>query len=93
METSGMHGSTSGTQYADQAASTLNRASERVHETVDRVTNAATSSLQQLGINSDEWLAMKDRAMESTRGYVRENPLMALGIALAVGILLARITR
>ncbi|HWI15945.1 MAG TPA: hypothetical protein VNT02_16885 [Burkholderiales bacterium] len=93
METSGMQGSTSGTQYADQAASTLNRASERVHETVDRVTNAATSSLQQLGINSEEWLAMKDRAMESTRGYVRENPLMALGIALAVGILLARITR
>lgn len=93
METSGMQGSTSGTQYADQAASTLNRASERVHETVDRVTNAATSSLQQLGVNSEEWLAMKDRAMETTRGYVRENPLLALGIALAVGILLARITR
>lgn len=93
METSGMQGSQSGTQYADQAASTLNRASERVHQTVDRVTSAATSSLQQLGVNSEEWLAMKDRAMESTRGYVRENPMMALGIALAVGILLARITR
>lgn len=93
METTGMQGSQSGTQYADQAASTLNRASERVHETVDRVTDAATSSLQQLGIDSEEWLAMKDRAVETTRGYVRENPLMALGIALAVGILLARITR
>ncbi len=93
METTGMQGSQSGMQYADQAASTLNRASERVHETVDRVTDAATSSLQQLGIDSEEWLAMKDRAVETTRGYVRENPLMALGIALAVGILLARITR
>jgi ElaB/YqjD/DUF883 family membrane-anchored ribosome-binding protein len=92
METSGMQGSSSGGQYADQATSTLNRASERVHETVDRVTNAATSSLQQLGMNTDEWLEMKDRAVETTRGYVRENPLMALGIALAVGILLARIT-
>ncbi len=93
MESSGMQGSPSGTQFADQATSTLNRASERVHDTVDRVTSAASSSLEQLGINSEEWLAMKDRAVESTRGYVRENPLMALGIALAVGILLARITR
>ncbi|MGE5523894.1 MAG: glycine zipper domain-containing protein [Rhodospirillaceae bacterium] len=93
METGGMQGSTSGTQYAGEAASTVNRATERVHETVDRVADAATSSLQQLGINSEEWLAMKDRAVETTRGYVRENPLMALGIALAVGILLARITR
>jgi ElaB/YqjD/DUF883 family membrane-anchored ribosome-binding protein len=93
METGGMQGSTSGTQYADQAASTINRATERVHDTVDRVADAATSSLQQLAVNSEEWLAMKDRAMETTRGYVRENPLMALGIALAVDILLARITR
>jgi ElaB/YqjD/DUF883 family membrane-anchored ribosome-binding protein len=93
METSGMQGSSSGTQYADQAASTLNRASDRLHETVDRVADAASSSLQQLGVNSEELLAMKDRAVETTRGYVRANPMMALGIALAVGILLARITR
>jgi ElaB/YqjD/DUF883 family membrane-anchored ribosome-binding protein len=93
MESSGMQGSQPGSQYADQATSTMNRASERVHEAVDRATTAASSSLEQLGIHTDEWLAMKDRAMENTRGYVRENPLMALGIALAVGILLARITR
>jgi ElaB/YqjD/DUF883 family membrane-anchored ribosome-binding protein len=93
METSGMQGSSSGTQYADQAQSTLNRAADRLHETVDRVSDAASSSLQQLGVNSEELLAMKDRAVETTRGYVRENPMMALGIALAVGILLARITR
>lgn len=93
MESSGMQGSTSGSPYASEATSTVNRASEKLHETVDRATGAASSSLQQLGIDTDEWLAMKDKAMESTRVYVRENPLMALGIALAVGILLARITR
>jgi ElaB/YqjD/DUF883 family membrane-anchored ribosome-binding protein len=93
MESSGMQGSTSGTQYADQAASTVERASDTAHEAVDRVTGKVTSSLQQLGASSEEWLAMKDRAVEQTRVYVRENPMMALGIALAVGILLARITR
>jgi len=85
MESTGMQGS--------QAASSVDRVSERAHETVDRVANAASSTLEQWGAKSDELLAMKDRAMEQTRGYVRENPLMALGIALAVGILLARITR
>ena len=31
--------------------------------------------------------------MSTTRGYVREHPLAALGIALAAGYLLSRITR
>lgn len=93
METSGMQGSQTGSQYADEAGSMMHRASERVHETVDRATSAASSSLQQLGAKSEEWMEMGDRAMESTRTYVRENPLVALGVALAVGILLARITR
>lgn len=93
MESTGMQGSQAGTQYADQAASSVNRASDRAHETVDRMANAASSALEQWGAKGDELLAIKDRAIEQTRGYVKQNPLMALGIALALGILVARITR
>lgn len=91
--TSGMQGSPTGGQYAGEAQSAVHGATERVHDTVDRAAQAATSSLQQLGEKSEEWMAMGNQAMESTRTYVRENPFVALGVALAVGILLARITR
>jgi ElaB/YqjD/DUF883 family membrane-anchored ribosome-binding protein len=93
MESTGMQGSQSGTQYAGEAASTINRAADRAHQTLDRMADAASSTVEQLGAKSDEWLQMKDRAVDTTREYVRENPIMALGIALALGILLARITR
>jgi ElaB/YqjD/DUF883 family membrane-anchored ribosome-binding protein len=35
---------------------------------------------------------MKDDYVETTREYVKENPLMALGIALAAGYLFGKIT-
>jgi ElaB/YqjD/DUF883 family membrane-anchored ribosome-binding protein len=35
---------------------------------------------------------MKEDYIQSTREYVRENPFAALGIALAAGYLLAKIT-
>ena len=93
METTGMQGSQTGKQYAGEAQSAVNTTTDRVHDTVDRAAGAANATLQQLGDKSEEWVAMGNQAMESTRTYVRENPLVALGVALAVGILLARITR
>ena len=91
METTGMQGSIQGAR--ESATSSIDRATDTVHQTVDRMADAASSAVEQWSTKSEELAAMKDRAMESTRGYVRENPLIALGIALALGILLARITR
>jgi len=34
---------------------------------------------------------MHARAMDQGRGYVRDNPLMALGIAIAAGFLLSKL--
>jgi ElaB/YqjD/DUF883 family membrane-anchored ribosome-binding protein len=86
-----MQGSTHGVR--ENAAATVNRVSDSAHETVDRLADTASTAMEQWGVKAEELLAMKDRAMDTTRTYVRENPLVALGIALAVGILLARITR
>ena len=91
MQTTGMQGSIQGTR--ENVAGTIDRASDTAHQAVDRVADVASSAIEQWGAKSEELLQMKDRAMDSTRGYVRENPLIALGIALAIGILLARITR
>jgi ElaB/YqjD/DUF883 family membrane-anchored ribosome-binding protein len=78
----------------------IDRASERVHETVDRTAAAAASvaaGIEQrvagLYEKSDDLLAMKDEWIEGARDYVRANPVKALGMALAAGYLLRILTR
>jgi ElaB/YqjD/DUF883 family membrane-anchored ribosome-binding protein len=46
-----------------------------------------------LGEHSEEWMARRDEMMDSVRTYVREKPLVAIGIAAGVGFLLSRILR
>jgi ElaB/YqjD/DUF883 family membrane-anchored ribosome-binding protein len=70
----------------------LDRMSETAHSAVDRAAQTAEQIAQRLGEKSDELLAMKEDYIQSTREYVRENPFAALGIALAAGYLLAKIT-
>jgi ElaB/YqjD/DUF883 family membrane-anchored ribosome-binding protein len=65
----------------------------RVHTTVDRAAALAHSAADQVSTKTDEWIHTQDRLLSSTREYIREQPMAALGIALAVGFLLSRITR
>ena len=70
----------------------IDRLSESAHSTVDRAAQAAAQVADQLGARGEEWLAMKDDYVEQAREYVKENPIMALGIALAAGYLFGKIT-
>jgi ElaB/YqjD/DUF883 family membrane-anchored ribosome-binding protein len=70
----------------------VERMSETAHSAVDRAAQTAEQIAQRLGEKSDELLAMKEDYIHSTREYVRENPFAAVGIALAAGYLLAKIT-
>ena len=70
----------------------LDRMSEKAHSAVERAAQTAEQIAQRFGEKSDELLAMKEDYIQSTREYVRENPFAALGIALAAGYLLAKIT-
>jgi ElaB/YqjD/DUF883 family membrane-anchored ribosome-binding protein len=78
---------------AEKAAASIDRLSSTAHQAVDRVASAATTTAHQLGEKGEEWIATTDHWMEGTRGYVRQHPLAALGMALAVGFLLSRLTR
>lgn len=77
----------------DKAAAGIDRLSASAHQAVERAASAASSTAQQLSAKSEEWLAARDEWMETTRGYVRQHPLAALGAALAVGFLLSRLIR
>jgi ElaB/YqjD/DUF883 family membrane-anchored ribosome-binding protein len=78
---------------ADKGHELLDRAVRGAHESIDRVAEGAagaTGALQQRG---DVLREMSNEWTDQLRTSVREHPLAALGIAAALGMLLARVTR
>jgi ElaB/YqjD/DUF883 family membrane-anchored ribosome-binding protein len=76
----------------EKAHGGIDRLSTGAHGAVDRAASVAAMAADRLGAKSDELLTARDEWMDATRGYVREHPLAALGIALAAGYLLSRFT-
>jgi ElaB/YqjD/DUF883 family membrane-anchored ribosome-binding protein len=74
-------------------SSTVDRIASGAHDAVDRVASAANTAAERLSGKGDELLANKDQWLQACTGYVKENPLLSLGIAVAVGYVLSRVTR
>ena len=77
-------------QMTDKAHAGIDRLSATAHSTVDRMTSAATSAADRfadgrLMHSAQEWKA-------TTCAYVKEHPMTAVGMALAAGYLLSRLT-
>jgi ElaB/YqjD/DUF883 family membrane-anchored ribosome-binding protein len=82
----------------------IDRLAQTAHQTIDRVAETAAPKINRLqeGLahagdsvhqRADQMREMRDEWTESLRCTVRENPLAALGVALAVGVLIARLAR
>jgi ElaB/YqjD/DUF883 family membrane-anchored ribosome-binding protein len=87
---------------ANAATPTTNRASEKAHDTVDkladsagtaevRIRSAVTSGEEQLREKQKVAKESTEKAIDQVRQYTRDNPLMAAGIAFAAGLFFARI--
>lgn len=61
------------------------------HQTVDKLAGVATQAAETLGVKGEQLKNFQTQAMEQCRGYVRENPVASLGIAIAAGFLLSRL--
>jgi len=92
--TTSMQGSTAGQATQDMAA----RASEKLsnitgaaQDTVDRWSSAASQAASRLGQRGEELWDMRGEAADTARTYMREHPLAAIGIAVAVGLILSRL--
>ena len=70
----------------------VDRLAETAHGAIDRATQTASQVAERFGEKSEELMAMKDDYVEAAREYVKENPIMALGIALAAGYLFGKIS-
>lgn len=99
--------STPGLLNADGTRNTpdlLGRVVQGAHDTIDRLAETAAPHVQRLqnGVNDvsetvhargEQLRETGDEWAESLRNTVRENPLAALAVALAAGMLVARLTR
>ncbi len=72
---------------------TIDRMSQSAHDAVDKAASAANSYADRFSAKGDHLMEMRDDWMGTARDFIRENPLQALGIAVAAGYLLHMITR
>jgi len=71
----------------------LNKATARAHGAVDQVADAAAPAAQWLEEQGESLTTGGDKLVDSTCKYVAAHPLQSLGMALAAGYLISRLTR
>jgi ElaB/YqjD/DUF883 family membrane-anchored ribosome-binding protein len=100
MQNTGMQGSTpsatstgrSAENIAERATDRLGRLSETAQQTMDRVTDAASQAANRLSERGQELWEMRGEAVDTARSYVRQHPIATIGIAIAIGLLISRLT-
>ena len=71
----------------------LDETTARAHGAVDQVAAAAAPAAQWLEEQSETLGAGGEKLLDSTCKYVAAHPLQSLGMALAAGYLISRLTR
>jgi len=75
----------------------LSRVVQGAHQTIDRLAETAAPHVQRLqegvGARAEHVKEVGDEWAESLRCTVRDNPLAAVATALALGVLIARLTQ
>ena len=67
--------------------------SKMLHGAVDQAVDAVAPAAQWLEEHGEALSASGEKLLDRTRKYVTANPLQALGLALATGYLISRISR
>ena len=75
------------------AAKATEKAARVAHETVDKVAQAAAPAADWLNQSAAQLQRQQEQLVDGSRSYIRERPLVAIGIALAAGYLAGRLMR
>jgi ElaB/YqjD/DUF883 family membrane-anchored ribosome-binding protein len=76
---------------ADAARPAVDRLASGAHQAVGKIAGAADQAVETLRIKGEQLSDAQARLAEAGRNYVRDNPMMAVGIAIATGFVLSRI--
>jgi ElaB/YqjD/DUF883 family membrane-anchored ribosome-binding protein len=71
----------------------LNKATIRAHGAVDQVADAVAPAVQWAEDEADTLGKGREKFLQTTSKYIAAHPLQSLGLAIAAGYLLSRLTR
>ncbi|CAN5348575.1 hypothetical protein BH09PSE5_BH09PSE5_19090 [soil metagenome] len=80
-------------RLAQTAHETIDRVAAKAGPAVEKIRSTATGAAGTIQQKATDFGAMEEQWMESARGVVRENPLAAIAVAVAAGMLLSRLAR
>lgn len=80
-------------ETARKAQPAITHAAVVAHQVVDRMTGAAAPTAEWLAAKGESLNVAQKKLVSDTRGYVSANPLKSVGIAVAAGFLLSRLSR
>jgi ElaB/YqjD/DUF883 family membrane-anchored ribosome-binding protein len=72
---------------------TLDNASKSAHEAYDKIADATSQAAEALGEKGEQLKKTEQQLMKSCRGYISDNPITSVGIAVAAGFLLSSLLR
>lgn len=79
-------------KVADPARNTVDRVSTAAHDSVDKLASSATHAADRFS-DQAHWVSeAPGRALEYSRSWVHDRPFEAVGVALAIGFILGRVT-
>lgn len=70
---------------------TTDQLSKSAHKAYDKIADATSQAADALGEKGEQLMKSEQRLMKHCRGYIRDNPVTSVGIAVATGFLLSRL--
>ena len=67
------------------------KVSHSAHEAYDKVADATSQAAETLGEKGEQLKKTEQQLMKNCRGYISENPMTSVSIAVAAGFLLSRL--
>jgi len=70
---------------------TIDKASTFAHEAVDKIASVTNQAVEAIDERGERLKNTEQRVLKNCQGYIRDNPVTSLGIAVAAGFLLSRL--
>jgi ElaB/YqjD/DUF883 family membrane-anchored ribosome-binding protein len=67
------------------------KVSHSAHEAYDKIADATSQAAETLGEKGEQLKKTEQQLMKNCRGYISDNPMTSVSIAVAAGFLLSRL--